>query len=322
MSPYCKEGQIMENTIGIDVSKAKLDVHVLREKKDVQFENAAEGIKKCVALCQQVKPQLIVMEATGRYEYLATAAFSAAGLPVAVVNPRRVRDFSRAIGMMAKTDKIDARVIALYASNCEPMPQGQVDDNSRKLKALTARRQQLLDMRTAENNRKEHAIDKEISRSIDIIIKTINKELQKVEGQIHDHIDNMPQLKQKTETLKSIPGIGDTTAAMMVSELPELGTFNRRQIAALVGVAPINRDSGTFKGKRMTGGGRKYVRNRLFMPTLVAIRHNPVLKKYYHRLVEQEGKIKMVAIVAAMRKLLCMMNAMLKNNQSWQPKIL
>ena len=312
----------MENTIGIDISKAKLDVHVLHGEKDVQFENTADGIKECVTLCQKVRPDLIVMEATGGYEYLATAMLSAARLPVAVVNPRRIRDFAKAVGQMAKTDKIDARVIALYASNCEPMPQDQIDNNSRKLKALTARRHQLLDMRTAENNRKEHAVDKEIARSIDIIIKTINKELQKVERQINEHIDNMPQLKQKTETLKSIPGIGDTTAAMLVSELPELGTFNRRQIAALVGVAPINRDSGTFRGKRMTGGGRKHVRNRLFMPTLVAVQHNPVLKNYYHRLVEREGKMKMVAIVAAMRKLLCIMNTMLKNNQYWQPNLI
>ena len=312
----------MENTIGIDVSKAKLDVHVLNEKRDIQFENSAAGIKECVNVCQKVKPELIVMEATGGYEYLTAAKLSIEGLPIAVVNPRRVRDYARAIGMTAKTDKIDAKVIALFAANCQPIPQGRIDDNSRKLKALTARRQQLLDMRVAENNRTEHSIDKEICRSIKMVIKTIDREIEKVDRQIQDHIDNMPQLKRKTEKLSSVPGIGDTTAAMLVSELPELGTFNRRQIAALVGVAPINRDSGTFRGKRMTGGGRKNVRNRLFMPTLVAIRHNPVLKIYYQRLVDKKGKAKMVAIIAAMRKLLCIMNAMLKNNQVWKPNML
>jgi transposase len=295
-------------------------VHVLNEKKDIQFENSAAGVKECISLCLKVKPGIIVMEATGGYEYLTAAKLSVQGLPIAVVNPRRIRDFARAIGMTAKTDKIDAKVIALYAANCQPIPQGRIDDNSRKLKALTARRQQLLDMRIAENNRIEHSIDKEICRSIEIVIKTINKEIEKVDRQIQDRIDNMPQLRQKTEKLSSVPGIGDTTAAMLVSELPELGTFNRRQIAALVGVAPINRDSGTFRGKRMTGGGRRSVRNRLFMPTLVAIRYNPALRRYYQRLVYDEGKTKMVAIIAAMRKLLCIMNAMLKNNQAWKPK--
>jgi transposase len=321
MSPYSQGRITMENTIGIDVSKAKLDVYVLNEKRDIQFENSATGVKECINLCSKIKPELIVMEATGGYEYLTAAKLSAEGLPIAVVNPRRIRDFARAIGMTAKTDKIDAKVIALYASNCQPIPQGRIDDNGRKLKALTSRRRQLLDMRVAENNRIEHFVDKEICRSIEIVIKTIDREIEKVDRQIQDHIDNMPQLKQKTEKLSSVPGVGDITAAMLVSELPELGTFNRRQIAALVGVAPINRDSGTFRGKRMTGGGRRSVRNRLFMPTLVAIRYNPVLKKYYRRLVDKEGKTKMVAIIAAMRKLLCIMNAMLKNNQVWKPEI-
>ena len=311
----------MEKTIGIDVSKARLDVHVLNSKSDLQFDNSADGIKKCCKLCLEVEPEIIVMEATGGYEYAAAAELSANGLPVAVVNPRRIRDFAKAVGVTAKTDKIDARVIALYAANCKPMPQGVLDDNSRRIKALTSRRQQLLGMRTAENNRMEHAIDKEISRSLDTIIKSINKEIEKVDKQIGEHIDNIPELKEKADKLKSVPGIGDTTAAMLISELPELGTFNRRQIASLVGVAPINRDSGTFRGKRMTGGGRKNVRNRLFMPTLVAIRHNPPLRKYYRRLVEEKGKTKMVAVIAAMRKLLCTMNAMLKNNQQWEMKI-
>ena len=161
----------------IDVSKAKLDVHVLNEKRDIQIENSVAGVKECIDVCLKVKPELIVMESTGGYEYLTAAKLSAEGLPVAVVNPRRIRDFARAIGMTAKTDKIDAKVIALYAANCQPIPQGRIDDNSRKLKALTARRQQLLDMRIAENNRIEHSIDKEICRSIEIVIKTINREI-------------------------------------------------------------------------------------------------------------------------------------------------
>lgn len=311
----------MENTIGIDVSKAKLDVHVLKDKRDIQFDNSAEGIKECIELCRAVEPEIIAMEATGGYEYLAAAGLCAEGFAVAVTNPRMIRDFAKALGKTAKTDKIDAMVIARFAANCQPLPQNRVSDNSRKLKALTARRQQLLDMRISESNRMAHAIDREIRRSIEKIIKIIESEIENIDRQIREHIDNMPQLKDKTEKLRSVPGIGDTTAAMLVSELPELGTFNRREIAALVGVAPLNRDSGTFRGKRMTGGGRKDVRNRLFMPTLVAIRHNPVLRKYYQRLVNEEGKTKMVAIIAAMRKLLCTMNAMLKNNQNWEPKM-
>jgi transposase len=311
----------MENTIGIDVSKAKLDVHVRRDRKDVQFDNSADGIKECIKLCTKIKPDLIAMEATGGYEYLAAAKLLAEGFAVAVVNPRMIRDFARALGKTAKTDKIDAMIIAGFAARCEPLPQNRIDDNCRKLKALTARRQQLLEMKTSENNRMEHAIDKEIRRSIEKLIKIIESEIESIDRQIRDHIDGMPQLKEKTEKLSSVPGIGDTTAAMLVSELPELGTFNRREIAALVGVAPMNRDSGTFRGKRMTGGGRKDVRHRLFMPTLVAIKYNPVLKSYYQRLVNEEGKTKMVAIIAAMRKLLCIMNAMLKNNKKWKPKL-
>ena len=310
----------MEKTIGIDVSKARLDVHVLDSKKDLQFDNNTDGIKKCSKLCMEVKPELVVLEATGGYEYQAAAQLSTMGLPVAVVNPRRVRDFAKALGFTAKTDKIDARVIALYAANCKPMAQGVISDNSRKLKALTARRKQLLGMKTAENNRIEHAIDKVIARSLKRLIKMIDSEIEKVDMQISKQNDNMPELQEKAKMLKSIPGIGEITAAMLISELPELGTFNRRQIASLVGVAPINRDSGTFRGKRMTGGGRKNVRNRLFMPTLVAIRYNPPLKKYYRRLVDEKGKTKMVAVIAAMRKLLCIMNVMLKNNQQWELK--
>ena len=172
----------MEHTIGIDVSKAKLDVHVLNEKRDIQFENSAAGVKECINLCLKVKPELIVMEATGGYESLTAAKLSVERLPVAVVNPRRVRDYARAIGMTAKTDKIDAKVIALFAANCQPIPQGRIDDNNRKLKALTARRQQLLNMRVAENNRTEHSNDKEICRSITMVLKRSTGKLKRWTG--------------------------------------------------------------------------------------------------------------------------------------------
>jgi transposase len=309
----------MRNCIGIDVAKKQFDMHLLKQNKDMQLSNDAEGISKCVQLCRESKPELIVMEATGGYERLVACHLQAEGFAVAVVNPRRIRDFAKAVGQIAKTDKLDARIIAQYADTLEPMPQERIDDNCRKLKALVARRKQLLEMRAAESNRKEHAIDKEVKRSIEAIVKAIESQISKIDRQIDDWIQKMPELKQRSEKLQSVPGIGPTTAHMLVTELPELGVLNRRQIASLVGVAPINRDSGTFRGKRMTGGGRRDVRSRLFMPTLVAVRHNPVLKRYYQRLVEKEGKCKMVAVVASMRKLLCIMNTMLKNNQKWQP---
>ena len=312
----------MRNCIGIDVAKPFFDLHVLASGNNRRFPNEMQGIQACLKLCQDVQPELIIMEATGGYESLLAATLQAEGWPVAVVNPRRIRDFARAVGQMAKTDKLDARIIAQYGATLEPVPTQQIDNNSRKLKALVTRRQQLIDMHTAESNRTEHAIDREIKHSITAVVRIIEKNIEKIDKQIKDHINNQPQLRQRAEYLKSIPGIGDTTAHLLVTELPELGFFNRRQIAALVGVAPINRDSGMFRGKRMTGGGRRHIRSRLFMPTLVAVHHNPILKRHYRRLIEKEGKCKMVALVASMRKLLCIMNSMLKNNQYWQPNLI
>lgn len=309
----------MRNCIGIDISKNSFDVFVLETNRASEMKNNSEGIDACINLCSAVQPELIVMEATGGYEILLASHLQAEGFPVAIVNPRRIRDFARALGKMAKTDKIDAQVIAKFGATLEPMPHEFIDTNSRKLKALVARRKQLLQMHTAEVNRREHAIEDEIKQSIEAIVKAIEKQLDKVDKETDDFIRQMPELKQKAEFLQSIPGIGKTTAHMLVAELPELGILNRRQIAALVGLAPINRDSGAFRGKRMTGGGRRHVRTKLYMPTLVATQFNPIIKKYYRSLVDERGKCKMVALTAAMRKLLCIMNTMLKTNQYWQP---
>lgn len=308
----------MTTCIGIDIAKQHVDLYDLDAKQAKRWEQTPTGIQQCVAFCKNATPQLVVMEATGGYEVTLAAALQAEGLPVAVVNPRRIRDFARAAGQIAKTDQLDAQIIARYGATLEPMPTERLDDNSRKMKALVARRQQLVQMYTAENNRAGLTTDKDIRKSITALLKTIQQQIDNMDEQIKDHIDRQPELKQNVETLKSIPGIGDTTASMLVAELPELGRYNRRQIAALVGVAPINRDSGLFRGKRMTGGGRKAIRSGLFMPILVAVRFNPVLKAYYQKLLKR-GKQKMVALVAAMRKLLCIMNTMLKNNQPWQP---
>lgn len=311
----------MRNCIGIDVAKQYFDLHILKTGQDRRMENSTGGIGKCVALCNKIKSELIVMEATGGYELTLAATLQAEGFAVAVVNPRRIRDFARAAGQIAKTDKLDARIIAQFAATMEPMPTEQINENTQKLKSLMARRNQLVDLHTAESNRLEHANGKEIRRSIAAVLKVIESQLKTIVRQITEQIECTPRLKQRSEILDSVPGIGPTTANMLVTELPELGRLNRRQIAALVGIAPIARDSGTFRGKRMTGGGRKKIRSRLFMPTLAAVRHNPVLRAYYNKLLGK-GKCKMVALVAVMRKLICIMNAMAKNNQKWNPNLI
>jgi transposase len=311
----------MRNCIGIDVAKQYFDLHCLKTGQDQRMENSTDGIRQCVALCNEIRPELIVMEATGGYELVLASTLQTEGFAVAVVNPRRIRDFARAAGQIAKTDTLDARIIARFAATLEPMPTEQINENTQKLKAMVARRNQLVGLHTAESNRLEHANTRDIQRSIAAVLKVIDAQLKTIDRQIEEHIRNTPQLQQRAETIDSVPGIGQTTAHMLVTELPELGRLNRRQIAALVGVAPIARDSGTFRGKRMTGGGRKNIRSRLFMPTLVAVRHNPVLKAYYTRLVRQ-GKCKMVALVAAMRKLICILNVMIKNNQKWNPNLI
>jgi len=310
----------MKKHVGIDISKKFFDLHILEEGKDMHFEYTPEQIKQCVKLLLNNDVELIVMEATGGYELELACALQAAGLAIAIVNPRRIRDFAKAAGKMAKTDKLDAAIIALYGATLEPPKKAIIDANTCKLKALVARRNQLVAMRSSENNRMEHSRDKEIARSIKTVVKTIEREIEKVEKEIENHIQQRPELKQKAELLKSVPGIGQTTASMLVTELPELGNANKKEIAALVGVAPMNRDSGLFRGKRMTGGGRRDIRARLFMPILVAIKYNTVIRKFYEHLLN-EGKTKMTAIVAAMRKLLVILNTMIKNNQKWSPKI-
>ena len=309
----------MEKYIGIDISKRFFDVCFGVDGKVEHFDYTKQEVKKCAGKIVKYQPALVVLEATGGYEIELAAELQAKGLAVAIVNPRRIRDFARAVGRLAKTDKIDAQIIAKYASAIKPLASVKIASNARKIKALIARRSQLVAMRTAESNRLEHDFDKEVSKSIKQVIGFIEKQLDKVEADIKKLIDHDPDMKNKAKLIKTMPGIGDITAFMIVSELPELGRLNRRQIASLVGVAPINRDSGTFRGKRMTGGGRKFVRAKFFMPTLVAIQHNAVIKKYYQRLLGN-GKTKMTAVVACMRKLLVILNTMAAKNECWKPE--
>lgn len=311
---------MMKKHVGIDLGKYALDLHIFEDQKDIHLDHTAKNIEKCAAMLAKLDVELVALEATGGYETNLVMALQTAGIAVAVVNPRRVRDFARAAGVLAKTDKVDAKVLARFAAVMQPPARELIDANTRILQALVARRTQLVNMRTMETNRKEHAGDKLIARSIEAIIRTIQREIDKVEKQIRQHIDQQPELKEKAKLLKTTPGIGETTAAMLVVEMPELGRANKKEIAALMGVAPLNRDSGTLRGKRMTGGGRRTVRARLFMPVLSAIRHNPMIRKYYQHLRAQ-GKAKMTAVVAAMRKLLVILNTMVKNNQVWNCQI-
>ena len=310
----------MKKHVGIDVAKKSFDLHILEDQKDMHFEYQLQQVKQCVKRLLKLEVGLIVLEATGGYEIPLVSELQTAGLPVAVVNPRRIRDFAKACGALAKTDKLDARIMARYGATLQPPVSREIDAQTRRMRALVARRNQLVKMQTAENNRMEHVFDKVVAQSIQTIRRSVKKEIEKVERQISDCITQQPELKQKAETLKSAKGIGDTTASMLVSELPELGQVSKKAIAALVGVAPMNRDSGQYRGKRMTGGGRRLVRSRLYMPTLVATRYNPVIKTYYQHLLSQ-GKPKKVALIAAMRKLLIILNTMAKNNQPWTAKI-
>lgn len=303
--------------IGIDVSKKSFDVFIHESQTHKTFKMTQSDIHKATQWIKETNPKLLVLEATGGYEHSLVAEFTSAALPVAVVNPRQIRDFAKAIGRLAKTDKIDSATIAQYAALIAPKLTTVLSSQQQKLKMLIARRRQLVELRAAEKNHQEHARIPEIIQSVSLIIKNLTEEISRIEKMISDHIRTDAQLQNKIEHLTSVPGIGTTTAAILISNLPELGQLNRRQIASLVGLAPMNRDSGLFRGKRMTGGGRKDVRKALFMACLAVIQFNPTLKKFYKRLVAS-GKAKMTAMVATMRKLIVILNAMLKNNQSWK----
>ncbi len=306
--------------VGVDVSKKTLDVHLLPEGRGLHFTNNPPGRQALLQAVASGKPQCVAMEATGGYERALAVEFAAAGLPVAVLNPRWVRDFARATGRLAKTDKIDAQHIAEYAQKVQPEPRGVPDATGRRLQDLVARRRQLQAMHTAEANRLEHAADRDIRHSIRTVLKSLERQIGRLDQLLEQTIQSSPSRRRTVERIESLPGLGRQTAILLATRLPELGRMNRRQVAAMVGVAPLNRDSGQYRGKRMTGGGRPDVRAGLYMPILSAIQHNPVLRKFYRRLVEA-GKAKMIAVVACMRKLLVILNTMIKNNQSWNPKM-
>jgi transposase len=308
----------METFVGIDVAKDSFEVHLLPLGKACQFTNNPQGISKCTQFLKPHQPTLIVLEATGGYETSLVLRLHAAALPVAVVNPKRARDFAKAMGRLAKTDTIDAEDLALFAQRIRPVAREVLDQDQRRMKALVARRNQLVELRTAEGNRQEHALDPAIKASLKRILKALDKEIQRVETETQDQLKCMPKLQAKAQILQSVPAIAERTSSMLVTEVPELGQLNRRQIRALIGTAPINHDSGTLRGKRLTGGGRRQVRTRLFMPTLVAIRHNPAIRQFYQRLIAK-GKAKMVAVIACMGKLIAILNTLVAKNEPWDP---
>lgn len=303
--------------IGIDVSKEHFDLVIHETKIHKQFEMTKNELRKATSWIKKQQPKLIVLEATGGYEHTLVAELISAKLPVAIINPRHIRDFAKATGQLAKTDKADATVIAHYASAIAPEVSTMLSQQQQKLKALVVRRRQLVGFRACEKNHKEHVIHKEVLTSIEQVIEKLTTEIEGIEKMITDLINADPNMQEKIDRLTTVPGIGKTTAALLISDLPELGQLNRREIAALIGVAPINRDSGQFKGKRMTGSGRRNVRKALFMAMLAVIQFNPRLRSFYKNLLAA-GKAKMVALIATMRKLVITLNAMLKNNESWK----
>lgn len=308
----------MDCYIGIDVSKATLDVASLPNGESWTVTNDDLGLAELTPRLIALAPVLIVLEATGGFEMLAAITLAKAGLPVAVVNPRQVRDFAKALGRLAKTDALDAGILAEFAQRVRPEPRPLPDEAAQLLDSLLTRRRQLVDMLTAEKNRLGFARGP-VKRDINRHIRWLEKRLKDVDGDLQDAIDASPLYHAKASLLRSVPGVGAVTTLTLLASLPELGQLSRQQIAALVGVAPLNRDSGTRRGKRMVWGGRAPVRAVLYMAALVGIKHNPVLRVFYERL-RAAGKPFKVAVTACMRKLLTIMNAMLRQNSRWDPK--
>lgn len=301
---------------GIDVSKAKLDVDLAPQPRKVQFDYDEHGLAQLIDWLRQQRAQLVVLEATGGLERRLVRALAAADLPFHVANPRQVRDFARATGQLAKTDRIDARVIAQFGHKLQPTPSVLPSKTRRKLLAAVTRYQQLRQMRTAESNRLDRTDDADMRQSIEQMIAHIDQQLKQVEKNMDQLVATDDAMSRDVQLIASMPGLGRLTAHRLVAMLPELGDCNRRQIARLIGVAPINRDSGTMRGKRTTGGGRAAIRTILYMPTLVAVRHNPAIRKIYQHLIEQ-GKPNMLALIAAMRKLIILVNIMIRERKTW-----
>jgi len=303
--------------IGIDVAKDRLDVHLRPAGEALTVARDSEGIEALAARLLDLKPVLIVLEATGGFETVVAAGLAAAGLPLAVVNPRQIRDFARATGRLAKTDPLDGAVIAHFAEAVRPPVRPLASADAQVLGELVARRRQLMGMMTAERNRRRQLTAKRLIKGIDRILAALQAELSELERDIGDAVRGTPAWREKEDLLISVPAIGHKIARTLLAELPELGTLGRREVAALVGVAPFNRDSGKWRGRRTIAGGRAVVRSALYMSVLVSIRRKLPLFATYQRL-RAAGKPAKVAIVACMRKLATILNAVLRDRTPWQ----
>jgi transposase len=302
--------------VGIDVSKAQLDVAIRPSGERLQVANSEEGIAGLIGRLGQEPPELVVLEATGGYQAAVVAGLGLAKLSVAVVNPRQVRDFARALGRLAKTDALDSDVLAQFGEVMKPRPKQLLDEETIALEALVARRRQVVEMITAEKNRLAQS-HKSLRVGIKSHINFLQRELQDINRDLDAMLRKSPLWREQEDLLRSVPGVGRVMAATLLAELPELGKLNRKQIAALVGVAPLNRDSGTFRGKRSIWGGRSSVRAVLYMAALTATRRNPAIRRLYERLCAG-GKAKKLALTACMRKLLTVLNAMARSNTPWR----
>jgi transposase len=303
--------------VGIDVAKAVLDVAVRPQSEERHLANDAAGIAEIVEWLEALHPQVIVVEATGGYEAALVAELGVTGLPVAVVNRRQVRDFARATGRLAKTDRLDAQALAHFGQAVRPTPRPLLNDEAQALAALLERRRQVVAMRTAEANRLGATRVAVVRARIQAHLAWLEADLEEIDGNLRQRLRTSPLWREQDNLLQSVPGIGPILSLTFLAELPELGRLSHRQIAALVGVAPLNRDSGTLRGRRAVWGGRRAVRTALYMGTLRATRCNPPIQAFYARLLAA-GKAKKVALVACMHKLLTMLNAMVRHQAHWQ----
>lgn len=306
----------IEQWVGVDVSKARLDVYLSATNQDSSFANDSNGIDALCKALQHAAPRLIVLEATGGLERALVAELLAVALPVAVVNPRQVRDFAKASGQLAKTDQLDARILARFAQAIQPAQRPLPDAEALTFADQLARRRQLVEMLAMEKTRLKQVPDKGVRRDIKLHIDWLQKRLSASDSGLRQAVEQSPAWQAKRDLLSEVKGVGEVTVLTLIACLPELGKLDRKSVAALVGVAPLNRDSGTLRGRRTVWGGRATVRHVLYMATLSAVRCNPVLKAFYTRL-RDNGKVAKVALVACMRKLLTILNAMVRDGKSF-----
>jgi transposase len=304
--------------VGVDVSKDRLDVHVLPSEAAFSVERTSAGVAALAERLAELEPVLVAMEATGGFETIVAAGLAAAGLPLAVINPRQIRAFAQAVGKRAKTDPLDAQVIARFAQAVRPEPRAVADEQAQTLGELVARRRQLVEMMVAERNRRRSLTRSRLIKGVDRVLAALQQELTTLESDIDETIRRSPVWRETEELMTSVPGVGQKTAHSLIAELPELGRLDHKRIAALAGLAPYNRDSGRFRGQRCISGGRGPVRTALYMAATVAARHNPVLKIFAERL-RTAGKRPKQVLIAVARKLLLILNAILRERRPWQP---